>query len=163
MLLSKFPRIIAALSFINYAFHLKTYILRLSRDALSDVLWITIIAIVAHHVTWYHSRLIITQGTQTQWVILASVSQQLLIPRPCPAFQLQWESSLYPRGEGDGVRPGVVCAHILYIAGGTWHVTLLTHGKHLLFLVFSGFSATIRSEKTNRVNVFKRLSFIDNV
>lgn len=34
---------------------------------------------------------------------------------------------------------GAVCAHILYIAGGTWHVTLLTHDKHLLFLVFSGF------------------------
>lgn len=55
---------------------------------------------------------------------------------------------------------GAVCAHILYIAGGTWHVTLLTHDRHLLFL---GFSETIRSEKTNRVNVFKRLSFIDNV
>lgn len=57
---------------------------------------------------------------------------------------------------------GAVCAHILYIAGGTWHVTLLTHDKHLLILVFSLFSETIRSEKTNRVKVFKRLSFIDN-
>lgn len=118
MLLSKFPRIIAALSFINYAFHLKTYILRLSRDAISDVLWITIIAIVAHHVTWYHSRLITTQVTQTQWVILASVSQQLLIPRPLPRFSITMRIFFVStRGRRWGTTWGCVCPHSIYSWG----------------------------------------------